>query len=208
MPLSLGCYLNRMVYQLSEFILPYILGIDLFLIALLYLSKLPDERITRRFILAAALAGFAGLSFFKLLFTETGIAASTPVSIEFINKDLPAPVYFIKDGREGKRVFWKDSLPKGATTHTFEQEGNPDLTLATKFDGEWHYTTINLRQVLKVTVEKPAFKKVDQPEVEQAISKYRWIETGNYASNFLVVGFVAILVWRLKKTRKTVMLKV
>lgn len=196
-----------MVYQLSEFILPYILGIDLFLIALLYLSMLPSERITRRFILVVAIAGFAGLSFFKLLFTETGIAASTPVSIEFVNKDIPAPVYFIKNGREGKRVFWKDSLPKGATTHTFEQEGNPDLTLATKFDGEWHYTTINLRHDVKVTLNKSAFRKVDQPEIEQAISKYRWIEIGNYASNFLVLGFVAILVWRLKNARKPVTVK-
>ncbi|SFH38188.1 hypothetical protein [Pontibacter chinhatensis] len=146
-----------MIYQLSEFILPYILGIDLFVIALLYLSKLPGEKITRRFILAAAMAGFAGLSFFKLLFTETGIAASTPISIEFINKDILSPVYFIKNGREGKRVFWKDSL-KDSTTRTFEQEGNPDLTLATKFDEEWHYTTINLRQDAKITVEKSTFR--------------------------------------------------
>ena len=196
-----------MVYQLSEFILPYILGIDLFLIGLLYLSKLPGERITRRFVLAAAIAGFAGLSFFKLLFTEPGIAASTPINIEFVNKDLPSPVYYIKDGREGKRVFWKDNLSKEPTTRTFEQEGNPDLILATKFDGEWHYTTLNLRQVLKVTVEKPVFKKVDQPEIEQALGKYRWIETGNYASNFLVLGFVAVLVWRLKKARKPVTVK-
>ena len=159
-----------MIYQLTESLLPYILGIDLFLIALLYLSKLPGERITRWFILAAAIAGFVGLSFFKLLFTETGIAASTPISIEFINKDIPSSVYFIKNGREGKRVFWKDSL-KGSTTRTFEQEGNPDLTLATKCDGEWHYTTINLKQDAKVTLNKPAFRKVDQPEIEQALSK-------------------------------------
>lgn len=195
-----------MMYQLTESILPYSLGVDLFLIALLYLSKLPGERITRRFILAAAIAGFAGLSFFKLLFTETGIAASTPVSIEFVNKDLPAPVYFIKNGREGKRVFWKDSL-KGSTTRTFEQEGNPDLTLATKFDGEWHYTTINLRQDAKITVEKSAFRKVAQLEIKQAISKYRWVEMGNYASNFLVLGFMAVLVWRQKKARKPVSVK-
>ena len=197
-----------MVYQLSEFILPYILGIDLFLIGMLYLSVLPGEKITRRFILAAAIAGFAGLSFFKLLFTEPGIAASTPVNVEFVNKDLQSPVYYIRDTREGgKRVIWKDHLSKEPTTRTFEQEGNPDLILATKFDGEWHYIALNLRQDFKVTLAKPAFRKVDALEVERAISKYRWIETGNYASNFLVLGFVAVLVWRVKKACQIVTLK-
>ena len=192
-----------MAYQFLGSVIPFIIGIDLLLLGLVYLSTQPKRKIVQRAVYIIATLGFIGFSLFKMLFTIPAPVASTPVDLE-IKTDQPfTTVYYLAWDEGQPEVFWKDMIISQHANRYFEWESNVrnGLLIAKTIGNGIGYQAVQLDEdkPTKVNLRQEHFTIDRENKIKEAIRRYRWTEYGNYLSYLLTVSFITVLVWRIIK---------
>lgn len=183
-----------LLYQLSGFLLLFILAIDLALV-LRVIQGVQDKKIGRRY--GWALMVFVGLSIFKIFFASPHAFSSTPADLTIKTDKSFDVCYFIDEVKGANQVFWKEHIIGHSKTQSLDLESSvaDGFHVVKKMDGGWYVTNVQLNSPHEtiLNLAEASFQKAD-PDMTNAIKKYRWTIIGNYFSHFLTLVFLVLVI--------------
>jgi hypothetical protein len=191
-----------MFYQLSDVLLWPVLAIDMLLVAALYFLPRYQQRLTRIFLYGAVVLLALITGVFKLLCASPGNVASTPihVSVRSNHRDAFRSVYYLRQNHEHPlAVDWKSYMPGTSSEEVLEAEGW-EQSLAIKINGQWRLTPVIATTPSEaiIDLEKASFSIDRTGDAAKAIASYRIVEIGSWLSSFLTLGFLFLLIHRIR----------
>lgn len=188
-----------MLYQLSGFLLLFILVIDLVLM-LRVIQGIQLKKKGRGYVLVMIV--FVLLSLFKMFFMGPHAFSSSPVDLDIKTDKSFDVCYFIDEVKDNVKVFWKEHIIGGSSKQSLDLETSVSdgFKVVKKIDGDWYAkdVVLNGNNTNTLDLADVSFEKVDQ-DITHAIDNYQWTIMENYFSHFLALVFVILIIWSIRK---------